>query len=163
MKEIKLTKGEVALIDDCDYDLISRYKWQLLNHGKRKYAYTTYSVKNRTQHIYMHRLIMDTPKGMEVDHINFNGLDNRRANLRNCSKSQNHFNFRKAKSTSIYKGVTLVPSTGKWHARIKINQKTIHLGTYVEEVDAAKVYDKAAIELAGEYAILNFPLVKAVM
>jgi len=163
MKEIPLTKGAAALIDDEDYELVRRYKWQLLDHGKRQYATTTYSVKNRTKHIYMHRLIMGFPKGKEVDHINFDGLDNRRLNLRSCSKSQNHFNLRKRKSASRFKGVVLVPSTGKWHARIKIDGKTKHLGTYSSEEDAALAYDNMALQIAGEFALLNFPSMKAAM
>jgi len=163
MIKIPLTKNQFALIDEIDYPLISQYRWFCLDHGKRQYAQATYSVKNKTKHIYMHRMIMGFPEGKEIDHINFNGLDNRRENLRICSKSQNHFNIRKSKSASKYKGVIAVPSTGKWSARIKIDGKKTHLGTFLNEVDAAKAYDKAATELIGEYAILNFPKFKEVV
>jgi hypothetical protein len=159
MKEIPLTKGGVALVDDEDFALVNQYKWQLLDHGKRQYAFTTYSVKNRTKHIYMHRLIMGFPKGKEIDHINFNGLDNRRStNLRVCSKSQNHFNIRKSISFSRFKGVSWDPVNEKWYARIKINGKGKFLGRHSSEEEAAIAYDNMARELIGEFAILNFPV-----
>ena len=166
MIKIPLTKNQFALIDEIDYPLISQCginRWFCLDHGKRQYAQATYSVKNKTKHIYMHRLIMGNPKGKEIDHINFNGLDNRRENLRICSKSQNHFNIRKSKSASKYKGVIAVPSTGKWAARIKVDGKKIHLGTFVNEADAGRAYDRAAIQYGGEFAFLNFPENKKAM
>jgi len=109
----------------------------------------------------MHRLIMDPPRGYVVDHINGDGLDNRRANLRLATHAQNGRNRRKIKKgISKYKGVSWEESTGKWRALIHVDRKKISLGCYKDEVTAAKVYDKAAKKYHGEFARLNFPRTK---
>ena len=104
---------------------------------------------------------MNAPAGMQIDHINGNGLDNRKVNLRLCNSSQNQRNARKRKSgTSRFKGVDWHKESKKWRARICVNRKRIHIGRYKSEFEAAQAYDKKAIELFGEFASLNFPSLK---
>lgn len=106
----------------------------------------------------MHRAIMRTPQGKQIDHRNHDGLDNRRCNLRECSHIENMRNQLPQKTgTSRYKGVHWEKERGKWRAQIKHTCKQMRLGRYASEKDAAKAYDKKAKELFGEFAYLNFP------
>ncbi len=109
----------------------------------------------------MHRIIMNCPKGMYVDHRNGNGLDNRRCNLRICDRKGNAQNVRKKDTvglTSKYKGVSLASdSSGRWEVGINVDKKHTYLGRFDSEVDAAKCYDRAAMSNYGEFANLNFP------
>lgn len=147
MKEIPLTQGKVALVDDADYEMINQWKWYY-SHG--------YAVRNlwlnggKRQRIHMHRLLADAPADKLVDHINRNPLDNRRGNLRLCTNGQNLMNG-KVPSTnkSGYRGVNM--NQGKWVARIKINGKAIHLGVFTDKRDAARAYQAKARELFGEF------------
>jgi len=101
---------------------------------------------------------MQPPPGMMIDHINGNGLDDRRANMRTCTNQQNMRNLRKRRSgSSIYKGVYYDKRRRTWYARICHNGKNIHLGTFATEIEAARAYDRAARRLFGEFARLNFP------
>jgi len=105
----------------------------------------------------MHRVIMDCPEGKEVDHKDFNTLNNQRSNLRVCSTSQNCQNRRKsAVNTSGYKGVVLDKRYNKWVTRIKKDRKMIYLGSFKDKEVAALVYDNAARQIHGEFAKLNF-------
>lgn len=149
MKKIPLTKGKFAIIDDEDYSLVSKYKWYY-SHG-----YAVYKNKNI---LFMHRLILNTPKESYTDHINGDKLDNRRCNLRLCSKSQNGANCKKTqkkKTSSKYKGVCWDKIRKKWKASIKFNYLGINLGYFLNEQDAAKAYNEAAIKYFGEFAKLN--------
>jgi hypothetical protein len=106
----------------------------------------------------MHRMVVNAPKGLFVDHINHNGLDNRKANLRICTNLQNLRNKRpKTGCTSEYKGVHWCKGRNKFRANIYLNKKAIHLGYFHDEIAAAKAYDEKARELFGEFAYLNFP------
>lgn len=149
MKEIQLTQGYVAIVDDDDYDELSKHRW--FAHIIDKSVYVC-SYKQG----YMHRLIMKNPKGFEVDHINNNPLDNRKENLRICTRRQNSYN-RSNKVSGRYKGVYSVSGSNKFFSLIKIYQTSINLGTFETQEEAAHAYDKKAIELFGEYACLNFP------
>ena len=151
MMEIKLRSRHVALIDDEDYDRISIYKWYYHTNG---HAIANISKKS----IAMHRLILDAPNDLEVDHINHNRLDNRKKNLRLVSHSQNMSNILKCGNVSSkYKGVLLnrCSPTQNYQAKIMKNGKQIHLGTFNTQEKAALAYNKAAIKLFGEYACLN--------
>jgi hypothetical protein len=106
----------------------------------------------------MHRYIMKVPKGLVCDHINHNGLDNRKSNLRICTRQQNTYNQRSQKGgSSKYKGVDWNKRQKKWRARIYYKRKFYYLGYFDNEVDAAKSYDKKAKEFFKEFACPNFP------
>lgn len=151
MAEILLFGGEVALVDDCDFQRASRFSW-FLTSGPILYAQRKQGRKN----ILLHREIMDAPAGLYVDHINGNGLDNRRENLRLCTAKENIWNQRRrTKNTSGFKGVN--KSGGMWRARIKVNNQEIPLGCYEDATEAARAYDYAAKKYFGEFARTNFP------
>ncbi len=160
MKLIKLYSkkypGLFTQVDDEDYEWLNKYRWNVSCHKrldgtKRYYVLTKFSKKM----YYMHRLIFLNYK--QVDHKDHNTLNNQRLNLRKSNHSLNAMNKRKKSNTnSKYKCVCWFKSNKKWIASIKINQKSIYLGSFINEVDAAKAYDKKAKELFGKYAKLNF-------
>ena len=161
MKTIILTKGKVAKVDDDDFEWLSKYKWHAVIHSGYFRAERTAYVNKKTVNIFMHREIMKTPKGMLTDHINHDTLDNRKENLRICTSSQNHMNFKKKlNNTTGYKGVTINKSCHSkisYFAQITLNYKLHYLGTYNTAEDAARAYDKKARELFGDFAYINFP------
>lgn len=151
MAEIPLTKGRVAIVDDIDYDTLSQFSWQYHSGG---YATTRHPISKKIE--YMHRLIMSPEEGMDVDHINRDRLDNRRSNLRVCTRKENLLNARGQNGTSKYKGVSLKPGRKKpWRARISLDGKQVILGDFLTEEEAAFAYDLAAKEHHGEFAFLN--------
>ena len=150
MKRIQLTQGHAAIVDDEDYELLSRFKWHFHRVKGREYGYARTSGKNK---ILMHRLLLDA---VQVDHANGNRLDNRRENLRSATQSQNGTNRGcRADNTSGYKGVSFNKATQKWHAYIKHSQKRYHLGFYATPEEAAQAYNIAASRLFGEFAAFN--------
>lgn len=152
-KEIPLTKGKVALVDDADYEWLMQWKWYAQERGS---GLTYAGLPSGGP--YMHRLIMNAPKGMQVDHCDLNGLNNQRNNLRLASQSQNLANRQKQKNNhSGFKGVVFDKKCRNWKAEIKINKACKHLGNFQSITDAARAYDAAALELYGEFARLNFP------
>ena len=156
MKIIPLTKGKYATVDDEDYGWLIKYKWYALVEANTCYACTTVGGRKNKKHIRMHRLIMNAPVGMDVDHINRDGTDNRKDNLRICTRRQNIQNSRKRIGTSSqFKGVHWRPEVKKWQARIYAQDKYRSLGHYINERDAALAYNKAANEYFGEFARLN--------
>lgn len=158
MKKIPLTQGKQAIVDDEDYGRLKQYKWHCLKQPVNFYAVRSKKKgRNQTQ-LRMHRLIMGAPVGMDVDHRNHDGLDNRKCNLRLCTRQQNHRNRRKRKKcSSIYKGVCWDKVCNKWKSYIMKSYKSHHIGYFGAEFDAAKSYDAKAKELFGEFAKLNFP------
>jgi len=166
MKKIKLTRGMFALVDDEDFEYLNQFNWMVSESHNMFYAVGILSshrvrgVKHKV--VKMHQVIMRTPKGKCTDHINRNGLDNRKKNLRICTNAENCKNTVSRKGfTSIYKGVCrrLTRNVNKnyyfWVAQITLNYKVIHLGHFEKEVDAARAYNKKAKELFGEFASLN--------
>jgi len=154
-KEIKLTQGKVAIVDDDDYEYLSKNNWYFSG-GYAKKATSRKSGKHTI--VRMHRVIMDAPIGVDVDHRDGDKLNNRKENLRLCNRSQNLANKKLgAKNTSGYKGVTWFKRDKKWRAQIKHNRKAIHIGYYDNLEAAAKAYDEKAREFFGEYARVNFP------
>ena len=138
-----------ALVDDCDFERLNQYRWHL-NKG---YVATT-GPKKRT--IRMHREVMQTPAGMLTDHINGDLLDNRRTNLRVCNDVENQHNLRKARNnTSGFKGVCWSKNGKCWNARIGFKGKKIHIGSFRTPQEGAHAYNKAAIALHGDFAVLN--------
>lgn len=152
MKKIKLTQNKIAIIDEVDFEMVSRYKWCASKHGEKYYAQTT---TKDAKSLLMHMLILGKRPGYEIDHGNNNGLDNRRINLRHATRSQNNMNKRKSHGTSIYKGVSWKTDKSKWKAQIRKNKIDHHLGYYATQKEAAKAYNSAAIIHFGEFARLN--------
>ena len=149
------------LVDDDWYEDANEIMWTASGAGNTKYA-TAYMGKAReNQCYYLHRIIIGALKGERVDHINGNGLDNRRSNLRVCDASQNGRNSlkRKKTSTSKYKGVFFNPFYKKWQSTLWIGEikRSKHLGYFKNEIDAAKAWDAAATKYHGSFARLNFP------
>lgn len=162
MKEIKLTQGKVALVDDDMFEYLSRWKW-----FADKHRYTFYAVRNlprilgeKRSMMQMHRIIMNvTDKKIKVDHRNRNGLDNCKSNLRLATISENNANRKAAKnSTSKFLGVHFHKCSNKWIASIKKNGKVHYMGIFASEQEAAKVYDAKAKEFHGDFANLNFKI-----
>lgn len=157
MKEIKLTQGKVALVDDADFEELSKYKWYAERSSNTFYAMRNVRKNFHYVSVRMHKQIMKPPKNKQADHRDHNGLNNQRENLRICTQQQNNMNQRKRVGlSSIYKGVHLYRFGKKWVARIRLNKRTINLGHFKWEADAAKAYDVKAKELFGEFAYLNF-------
>jgi hypothetical protein len=156
MKEIRLGNDRgVALVDDEDYELVSRYKWRLLRGQRNLYVITWFPGTPRAV-ARMHRLITGATDGEWVDHINHDGLDNRRANLRICTASQNQANRLKlSPCSSRYKGVSWYPRDCAWRASAKLAGKNFFLGCFDFEEDAARAYNVFARERFGEFALLN--------
>lgn len=151
---ILLTQGKFAIVDAEDYDWLIRYKWHAC---KCKNTYYASRVRGGKA-IKMHREIMRAPKGVIVDHIDHNGLHNRKGNLRLCTNAQNCYNQQPcANGTSKYKGVSWHKCRSKWSARIRCDRKFYNLGDYDDQMEAAMAYDDKAVELFGEFAYLNFP------
>jgi len=161
MKEIPLTQGKVALVDDDDYERVMQFKWYVFKTGNRWYAGS--NSPGLPMRILLHRFILGLkPNDPEVDHVNGNGLDCRKSNLRFATRSQNMANRLKPNGSysSIYKGVTWNKTKQKWQAQIRADYKHISLGYFPleQEENAARAYDKGAIKYFGEFAKTNFPV-----
>jgi len=153
MRRVKLTQGKFAIVDDQDFEYINQWNWCLHNDGSAKRAIL---IGGKHKTILMHRIVNETPDNLETDHINHDRLDNRRANLRNVFHKQNCLNRHSYKnSSSKYTGVSYRKAGGKWRATIKINGKYQHIGVFENEIEAAKAYDRRAIENFGQYACVN--------
>ena len=152
-----MTKGYSTWVDDDVWEWASKLKWHAAVRASGPYA-SRHDNDDHGRVVLLHRLVTGAKKGESVDHINHDTLLNIRANLRICTSSQNIGNSRATtRGTSIYKGVSWHKATQKYRAVIMFHRKYIYLGLFVNEVDAALVYDKAARELFKEFACLNFP------
>lgn len=161
-KQIPLTQGLFALVDDEDFEYLNQWKWQAQKHRNTFYATRKDGVWPNRKEVKMHRVIMNTPAGVETDHWDGDGLNNRRMNLRVCATNQNQHNRtrKNANNTSGYKGVTPYRRTdkeNKWKAQLVLNGKLLYLGLYATPEDAARAYDRAAREYFGDFAATNFP------
>lgn len=159
MKEICLTRGKVALVDNEDYEYINQWKWKADEPGKtgKFYASRTYKLNKKNKYISMHRVILNLHDSkIFVDHIDRNGLNNQKYNLREATPLQNACNRTKsANLTSKFMGVNFKKDRNKFRAGIKNQKKSIHLGYFENEIDAAKAYNEAAIKIHGSFASLN--------
>ena len=162
MKEIPLTQGKVTIVDEENFEKLSKYKWCALKKGANgKYGHT--AVRNvlnkhtrKSDMILMHRLILNCPIGKQVDHINGDQLDNRKQNLRICTPSQNQHNKPKNRNnTSGFKGVTWSKSCNKWQSAICVNGKMIFLGVFSEKIDAYYAYCEASKKYHGDFSNVN--------
>ena len=162
MKKVPLNSrhGEVkfALVDDEDYDFISKLSWHICDKGYAKSSSIVIDEIRYKKTIRMHRLIINASKGLEIDHINGDKLDNRKQNLRVCSHKENCYNRpSKVGTSSKFKGVSMMKLTSsyKWRAVIRMNGEDYHLGLFESEEDAAIAYNEKAKEFFGEFARLN--------
>lgn len=159
MNIVPLTQGQVTRVDDDDYALLSQHRW----YARRRRNGTYYAVRRgkvgdgTSKNIYLHRFLLTPADDQEVDHINGDTLDNRRENLRACTRAQNARNLPKRKAgTSQWKGVRWRKESRKWEAKICVDRLQIYLGMFDNEVDAAVAYDEAARRYFGEFARPNF-------
>jgi hypothetical protein len=156
---VPLTKGQTAVVDESDAPLVQRFKWHaVLSNGRVWYAQTKMWLGGKRRTVMLHRFILSPPPGLDVDHINNDGLDCRRSNLRVCTRRQNLANMRpRSDGTSRFKGVSRLGR--KWAAAISPygDGSMYHIGVFEDEADAAVAYDLAARLHFGEFARLNFP------
>jgi hypothetical protein len=158
MKEIPLTQGMFAQVDDDWYEYLMQWKWFYRKNLKRNTGYAARTTWPERKQVHMHRVIMNTPLGQEVDHIDRNGCHNWQENMRNCEKGQNQMNqSKRSDNTSGFKGVSWHKQRQKWNAKIYIKGKHKSLGLYQTPEEAARAYDRAAEKFFREYAFLNFP------
>lgn len=153
MKEIQLTKGNVALVDDADYEWLNQWKWQTKTGKNTLYATRTITIHNGKRiTIWMHRLILGlTDPKTFGDHEDGNGLNNQRYNIRECTRRENNRNRRPEKGS--LKGVDI--HNNLYRARINNGHRSVHLGYFRDEISAAKAYNEAALEFHGKFAKLN--------
>jgi hypothetical protein len=156
MKTIPLANGRgFARIDDGDYELVSRYKWRIYVAPKTSYAHANIGTGRARKDVRMHVLITGK-RGL--DHIDGDGLNNQRSNLREATSAQQKMNRRKSDGkSSRYKGVSWNASRGRWYAHITGANRPRHIGVFTDEAEAARAYDAAAREAFGAFARLNFP------
>lgn len=166
MREIELTKGYVALVDDEDYNRVNSYcSWQAKvnpkKNGKVVYAFTNKWNNGVQSYLAMHRFIMNlNVNDPQIDHEDGNGLNNQKYNLRLCINKQNARNKPKSEFrqfTSQYKGVNWKSKIKRWIAQISCDHNKMHLGCFDTQEEAARAYDRKALELFGEFAKTNFP------
>ena len=160
MKEIQLTQGKVSFVDDEDYEYLNQFRWSAMKsrNGDTWYAKRNIKKGDPKNCFQIHKMLMfDGQNQLRVDHIDGNGLNNQRHNLRLCTVSQNGMNQHKqiGKHTSQYKGVHLFKRINKYQAQISTGGKRYHLGYFINEIDAAEAYDLKAKELFGEFARFN--------
>jgi hypothetical protein len=166
MKLIYTRKGKYSKIDDdIDFDLVSQYNWY--SDSKLGYFKTEKYINGKRNIIYLHRLVMDAPKDMVVDHIDHDPSNNQKSNLRICTRRDNQRNMSVNKKKKNFKGVHYMPTlydyrtkrtsnvSKVWKAQITVNNKTKYIGRYYTEIEAAEAYNKAALEYFGEFACLN--------
>lgn len=159
IRHIALTQNQIAVISACDYDWLMQWNWcaHWNPHQRRFYAVRGQGFGPTYKLIHMHRFIMGMPV-QKVDHINHDGLNNRRENLRTADNSQSQANRSKPRNNkSGYKGVHQRRDTGKFVAAIAYRNIGYKIGEFVTAIEAAVAYDLKAIELHGEFALLNFP------
>lgn len=153
-KRIKLTKGMFAIIDDEDFEIVSKMRWHAKKCGNHHYAAA--SPTYRGPSIYLHRLVMKAPKNLLVDHVNSNTLDDRKSNLRLCAKHQNLANRGLQKNNTVgFKGVCFHGKSKTWNARVKFRGKSISVGYHKTPEEAARHYNLKVKELFGEFAFFN--------
>lgn len=151
----------VVLVDEADLDLVSGYAWRATRHRRTGKVYI--QSWHAGAEVFLHRLIANTPDGLDTDHANNNSLDNRRSNLRPATRSENNSNREKQAThagkptTSRFKGVHWDREKRKWRAAIRVGGRQIRLGRFDDEIEAARAYDRALVAQWPEHARVNFP------
>lgn len=161
---IPLSAGKVALVDECDLEVVQKFKWCATKVGRHNKWYAMHTLPDagngKRKTLFMHRAIINAPPHLQVDHRDNDGLNNRRKNIRLASTAQNHANRRivkKANATSPFKGVSYSKLRRKWYAKIKSDGKAEHLASCDSALQAALIYDDEARLRFGEFAAVNFP------
>ena len=157
-----MAQPRYAKVDPADYKRLRGYEW-LARKGKNSFyarRHVPVGKGKKESLIYLHQEVIQVPEGMVIDHINHDGMDNRSANVRVATYSQNLYHRKKRSGAkySKYKGVCWKKESRKWVARIGFQKKEVHLGYFTSEIDAARAYDDAAKNYHGEFACLNFPV-----
>ena len=165
MKEIRLSQSGkysgvyVALVDDKDFERVNQFNWCVSKRSYTNYAQRRVRINGKSKIQYMHSFILEEYSNLsqlEIDHISHDGLDNRKLNLRRCSRGQNTMNHKdKTIGTSKYRGVHWYKKTGKYKSEIQNNGIIYRLGSFDSEIEAAKKYDEKAKYLHGDYAYIN--------
>ena len=156
MRKIELTRGEFAIVDECDYEHLSKWKWHYCHHYAARS--TPRDTRGRKTMVYMHRVVLERMgcvNFQHTDHVNHDRLDNRRNNLRPATCSQNIANSRFRSGSSKYQGVSWDWSRDKWQAQIRVQRVNKALGRFDDELEAARAYNRAALKAFGEFATLN--------
>jgi len=170
MKEIILSDGSVATVDDDDFDRLSRFRWHpkrdrngqvyACAHGPGSVRVVNGKTIDRRAPLSMHRVVLDAPRGVKVDHKDCNGLNNQKSNLRFATTATNGFNRRKhTRKTSRFKGVYFNKRLRKWCVYLDARSVGGHVygGSFADEETAAHRYDELARQYCGEFARCNFP------
>lgn len=160
MKFIKLTQNQYAIVDDEDFEKLNHHKWCATKKGNTYYVRRGGNPRKGIKQIMMHREIMDNPMGLEIDHIDGNGLNNQRSNLRICTHRQNLWNSRpyNKNTSSTLKGVHWCKARKRWIARVCINGKSTYIGSFLSEDEAGIARDRVARDLCGDFARTNFKI-----
>lgn len=164
MKQVPLSHGFVATVDDDDFDAVSVFRWRVATISRKDgtkfhYAIRTINRRDGAQRIKttqtMHQFLL--PSNLMIDHADGDGLNNQRNNIRLATNSLNQANRKHLplNGSSQYRGVTFHKNCNRWQASIKVNQKSIYLGVFINEIDAAHAYNEAALIHFGEFANLN--------
>lgn len=156
MKEIVLSQGKNAIVEDEDFENVAGHKWTLQRGRRTLYAYRFEKANGKKIKTYLHRELMGAKKGESVDHIDGDGLNCVKSNMRKCSAQQNSFNQGPRGGSSKFKGVSLSKKRGAWEAYIHIGYQKKRLGHFVAETQAAAAYDAAARLFFGKFAQVNF-------
>lgn len=161
VREIPLSQGKVALVDDSDYERVGLYHWSAVRRVRRYapdyfYAVRHVTVNGRQTTVSLHRFLL--PDIPQIDHVDGDALNNQRSNLRAATRSQNVSNRRRSGfGRSKFLGVNERRDTGRWRAQICVRYRNINIGTFGTEEEAARAYDQHALLHFGEFATLNFP------
>jgi len=148
-KEIPLTKGLKAIVDDEDYEFLSKFKWHVCGRIYGNHYAARRSKKDNRPYVWMHRVIMNPPDDMQVDHIDGNGLNNTKENLRICTEKQNHANCKRRRTNkSGHKGIYFYKQRKKWVVQVAHK----HVGIFSSYNDAIEAYKDAAEDVFGEFA-----------
>lgn len=157
MKKIQLTQGFVAVVDDSDYRHLVGFKWHAMVRQYKEKTWVYARRRSGDRYVYMHRVILGLKNGEFGDHLDGDTLNNRRANLRKCSHSENMRNRTRHRRSAIFKHKGTSRDGNRWRATIVVGGKRTRLGSFPSEHEAAIAYDAAAKRLHGNFARLNFP------
>lgn len=166
---VYLSDGSQAIINEGDIPVVGMYRWHLRknSNGLTSYAIANAKASCRSRSVFMHRVILATDTALQVDHINGNGLDNRRSNLRAATPSQNRQNAKKHRFSGVpsseFIGVQKYTVRGapRWRVEVRANKELFRLNNIRDEIEAAKIRDRFAVAFHGEFARLNFPELRA--